>query len=95
MKIVGTVEIILDEVDIEQALINHGVGPSTRGKPFIVHAAAYDHPQIKSLKLFLDREKHYLAITASSEIDAQHTRVVFAMRAKSKHQIIAEEAGLA
>lgn len=95
MNIKGTVDVTLDAVAIEQAMLNNGGTTGSVGRIFIIMAAAYEHEDIKSLKLFLDRTNHALVYTNMMEHNEnQNISVRFEIRPLTHHEIIAREAGL-
>jgi len=84
MKIDALVEILLDAVAIEQALIADQKRMGGK-RIFLVLAATYDNPDIISLKLFCNRTNHWLVYLYHEELPEGAVKVTLGIRPKTKN----------
>jgi hypothetical protein len=96
MKIYGSVEVTVDAIDIEQAVLRNRSGKNSA--LLIIDAALY-LPAMKSMQLFCARFGHQLKYNKSQNIDKTNniwtvTFMMLPIKAPSENQKIAEDCGL-
>jgi hypothetical protein len=93
MKIDAVVEVLLDAVAIEQALITDEKRMGGK-RIFLVLAATYAHPDVISLKLFCDRTGHWLGYVHHKDLPEGAVKVMLRIRPKTDNKLKADECGL-
>lgn len=92
MQITGTAEIMVDEVDLEQAQLRDMVG---RPQSTLVVDAALSRPEAAALHRMLLRHNHRLEYLKSGHLGKGNWLVIFNIRPANKaNERIAEECGL-
>lgn len=92
MQITGDVSVVIDAVDVEQALMRNSV----LARPvFNIIDAALAKETMQSLSRFCLRTKHTLEYLSANQVNgAEKWSVTFRIRPKTHNEMIAKECGL-